>query len=620
MRTVKELNRVRVGAVLGALLLIALRAGAQAPPLNETFAYDNDAPAAGQWVGDLTAEGEEPIFVQLIIERATSPEGAGSWSAWLTSFPFGAVRSECGDLAIDGRNLAFAHTIAGRTFRFVCEIDDAAQILTGDVFEADGEAAIAQVRFGRRPRIADCNAPIYFTGSVHAGAIEIPMSIALATTEGGHWLGHLDVPVQMVRELPIINLVQGEDGFVTGDLPVPGGAKFRLKINDETHRLNGTLLQGGAEMAIDFPIDVSYEYKELVRPQNPKAPFPYTERELTVEHPAGFTLSGTLTIPNADDFGPGPHPAAILISGSGQQDRDESLLGHKPFLIIADHLARHGVAVMRYDDRGVGRSHVPSDRMVELVMNATSADFATDAMAIYDALAQAPEVDAARIGLVGHSEGGLIAPLVAQQRPEVAYLILLAGPGVRGDELLRKQLELMWVASGADADAIAPLIEGFGRVQQMIVDQAEEAALSEALAALTPMFVDAGLASEIEAAESEGQIDMGLSMLNSPWMRYFFSFDPAEALQATNCPILALNGERDLQVWHEQNLDAIERTVREAGGDVTAIRYAELNHLFQKCETGHPAEYASIEMTFDEAVLADIVKWLQEKRIVHEQP
>jgi hypothetical protein len=154
----------------------------------------------------------------------------------------------------------------------------------------------------------------------------------------------------------------------------------------------------------------------------------------------------------------------------------------------------------------------------------------------------------------------------------------------------------------------------------MIVDNAEEQALSEALAALTPMFVDAGLASEVEADEANGQIDMGLSMLNSPWMRFFFSCDPADALRATTCPILALNGQKDLQVWHEQNLDAIERTVGEAGGDVTAIRYAELNHLFQPCATGHPAEYASIETTFDERVLADIVMWLQEKSIVHEQP
>lgn len=613
MRSANVINRLKQLAILSAIVLLALPVAAQTALLNETFAYDTSAPAVGQWVGDITADGEEPIFGQLIIEHELSAEGDGAWSAWLTSFPFGAVRAVCSDLAIDGSNLAFAHTIAGRTFRFVCEVDGSGQVLTGNVFEDDAAEPISQVQFGRRPRIAECNAPIYFTGSVQAGPIEIPMSIALATTEGGNWLGHLDVPAQMLRELPIINLVQGDDGYVTGDLPVPGGAQFRLKINEETNRLDGALSQGGAEMAIDFPIDVNYEYKELVRPQNPTAPFPYTEREITVEHPAGFTLAGTLTIPNAEDFGPGPFPAAILISGSGQQDRDESLLGHKPFLIIADFLTRNGVAVMRYDDRGVGRSNVPSDRMDALVMNATSADFATDTVAIYDALAQQPEIDAGRIGLIGHSEGGLIAPLAAQQRPDVAYMVLLAGPGVRGDALLRKQLELMWVAAGADATAIAPLLEGFGRVQQLIIDQADEAAMNDALTALTPMFVEAGLASEDQAAESDGPIDMGLSMLNSPWMRYFFSFDPAEALRAATCPILALNGEKDLQVWHEQNLDAIEHIIREAGGDVTAIRYADLNHLFQPCDTGHPAEYAAIETTFDERVLADIVKWLNDK-------
>jgi pimeloyl-ACP methyl ester carboxylesterase len=599
------------------LVIVAQSAIAQTAILDETFAYDSAAPAAGQWVGEFTADGEEPVFGQLIIERGAPANADATWEARLTAFPFGAMQSECGDLAIDGRSLAFAHSIMGRTFRFVASIDEAAQIMTGEVLEATDPSQppemIGQFRFGRRPRISECSAPIYFTGNLDMGPIALPMSIALATTEGGNWLGHLDVPAQTVRELPILEMSQGEDGFITGSLPVPGGATLRLKIDDATSRLVGTFSQAGMETKIDFPIDLNYEYKELVRPQEPRPPFPYAAREITIEHPAGFTLAGTLTIPNADDFGPGPYPAAILISGSGQQDRDESLLGHKPFLVIADYLTRRGVAVLRYDDRGVGASRVPSERMAELVMNATSADFATDAAAMFDALAQQPEIDGSRIGLIGHSEGGLIAPLVAKDKPEVAYMILLAGPGVRGGELLSKQIGLIFMASGMAENAVEPLVEGISNLQRLVVEQASDAAVAEAMNALTPLFVEAGLVSAEEAAASNNETDAGLAMFNTPWMRYFFSCDPAEALRAAKCPILALNGEKDLQVWHEQNLDAIEHIVSEAGGDITAIRYEGLNHLFQPCTTGHPSEYASIETTFDEQVLADIVKWMAEK-------
>lgn len=274
--------------------------------------------------------------------------------------------------------------------------------------------------------------------------------------------------------------------------------------------------QAGIVMDIAFARNDGYIGSELKRPQHPKPPYPYEVREVSIEHPAGHRLAGTLTVP----AGQGPHPAAVLISGSGPQDRDETLLGHKPFLVIADYLTRHDIAVLRYDDRGTGQS-------TGEFSTATTQDFATDALAAVNSIMTQDGVDPERIGLIGHSEGAM---------------------GVRDDEELPGQL-----------------------------------------------------------------IEVQLNQLTSPWMRYFLTSDPRPALAGIKCPVLACNGTLDLQVWHEQNLEVIEQTITEAGGDVTAKRYEGLNHLFQPATTGSVAEYATIEITFDETVLRDIVQWIKRK-------
>ena len=367
------------------------------------------------------------------------------------------------------------------------------------------------------------------------------------------------------------------------------------------------------ETGRDIPFTIeNYAYRDLPRPQLPKPPFEYRSRELVASHPEGHSLAGTLTLPDPGRFGPGPYPAAVLISGGGREDRDSTALGHKPFLVIADYLTRHGIAVMRFDDRGVGASEVNDDTPVG--KDATSRQNATDTLAVLRHLRTVDEIDPQRIGLIGHSEGGIIAPMVHQMDRDVAFLVLLAAPGVRGDALFRKQMELDWEDRGVSASKIADASKRFAIFQKLVIEQTSAEELDQAKHELAKMIVD-----EVLYADTKDRTDALAAAIrilddfDSPWWRFVFAYDPAPALAAAECPVMVLNGTKDRQVWHEQNLDAIVRVIQEAGGDVTARRYADLNHIFQPTKTGSRAEYAQIEITFDERVLRDIVEWILRK-------
>ncbi len=312
------------------------------------------------------------------------------------------------------------------------------------------------------------------------------------------------------------------------------------------------------------------------RPQTPKAPFPYSVEEVAFENTAdGVHLEGTLSIPP----GPGPHPAALLISGSGPQDRDETIMGHKPFLVLADHLSRAGIAVLRVDDRGVGGS-------TGSVAQSTGADFARDAAAGLAMLRSDPRLDANRIGVIGHSEGGVIGPRVAAADPKLAFVVMMAGTGVPGDQVVREQAVELVRASGASEAQIDAV-----RVQQ-------DATIDAILAAKTVEEARAGVPAQAAASISR-------------WFMDFIAYDPAPALKAVRCPVLVLQGDLDLQVLPEQNLPAI-RAALEGNDRVRVVRFPGLNHLFQTAKTGLPAEYAVIEQTLAPEVLDTMADWLHE--------
>jgi hypothetical protein len=343
---------------------------------------------------------------------------------------------------------------------------------------------------------------------------------------------------------------------------------------------------------------------EARRPQTPKAPFPYKSEDVTYPNEsARIILGATLTLPE----GKGPFPAAVLITGSGAQDRDETLLGHRPFAVIADALTRRGIAVLRVDDRGVGKSTGSQ-------ADATSADFATDVAAGIAYLKTRPEVDPKRIGLVGHSEGGLIGPMVAAKSPEdVAYLVLLAGTGVNGAEILKAQSALILKAAGMPEGLVGAQSRLLAEILKVVAEEKDDKAAEARFELLTR----AALAALPEADRKSLAAQAGPSgkaqflRVKSPWFRYFLTFEPKTALAKVRCPVLALNGDKDLQVPPEQNLPAIEAALKSSGNDrVTTRVLPGLNHLFQRCKTGAPSEYATIEETFDPAALKVVADWI----------
>jgi pimeloyl-ACP methyl ester carboxylesterase len=295
----------------------------------------------------------------------------------------------------------------------------------------------------------------------------------------------------------------------------------------------------------------------------------------------------------------------VLVSGSGPQDRDETLLGHKPFLVLADYLTRRGIAVLRLDDRGVGAS-------TGSFAAGTSEDFAQDAAAAVRWLRARPEVADDRVGIVGHSEGGLIAPLVASRTPEVAFLVLLAGPGIPSAELLVMQGALISRAGG-DADAEVQRTSALQREMfAAIAATADSAALHARMREIGARF-QASLTPEerAQAEMSDATMNAAINTLISPWFRWFLRYDPAPALRATRVPVLAINGSLDLQVPADENLAGIQRALAEGGNrDVTVEKLPGLNHLFQTARTGAPSEYAEIEETFSPAALRRIGDWI----------
>ncbi|MDP6600942.1 MAG: alpha/beta fold hydrolase [Phycisphaerales bacterium] len=434
------------------------------------------------------------------------------------------------------------------------------------------------------------------------GAIEVPsfgeldMSLIVIDEDGGLSM-LLTVPLQGVADLAMQTTV--EDDLIVSTIPSPGGPTFRVRESDDRTRLIGEMEQRGMSFSIEF--ERADGATTFMRPQEPQAPFPYRQRELVVRHPAGHLLAGTMTLPK----GRGPFPCAVLISGSGMQDRDESLMGHKPFLVLADYLTRRGIAVMRFDDRGVGASTVEH---ADSIRNATSEDFATDVAAIVNAVRWQPEINDRLVGLIGHSEGGLIGPMVAAADDDIAFVVMLAGPGVPGSDILLLQQELLFLAAGASQEQVDHIVDAQSELYT-VMESADESAIRHGLRKLieSQMAVSASTATE---QEMEDQIDLAVRQFQSPWMTFFRTYDPAPTLGMLDCPVLAMNGTLDLQVWHDQNLPVIEQVINDAGGDVTIVRLEGLNHLFQPATTGAVGEYATIETTIDESALQEVGDWV----------
>jgi pimeloyl-ACP methyl ester carboxylesterase len=437
-----------------------------------------------------------------------------------------------------------------------------------------------------------------YEGKLEVGAAELRLVFHLFKQNDGSYAGTMDSPDQEARGL-VLDEVSVKEEVVRLELK---SAKlvFEGKRSKDGQEITGDFTQGG--LSVPFTVKRVAKPTESRRPQLPQKPYPYDEVEVVYENAKdGIKLAGTLTLPRSK----GPFPAVLLITGSGPQDRDETLMGHKPFLVLADYLTRRGIAVLRVDDRGVGGS-------TGKVADATSADFAEDVLAGVEFLKGRKEINAAQIGLIGHSEGGIIAPLVASRCRDIAFIVLLAGTGLPGDEILYLQGAAILKVAGADAAHLArqkTLQERMFAVLRAEKDNGlAEKKLRQVLEDLTSNLGKEEKKQMLDAQPLlEGQIQAALS----PWFRHFLVYDPRPALRKVTCPVLALNGAKDVQVDAGVNLKAIEEALKEAGNkDVTIRELSDLNHLFQTCKTGAIAEYRVIEETLAPVVLETIAKWI----------
>ena len=445
----------------------------------------------------------------------------------------------------------------------------------------------------------------------------------------GTWLGTLSVQSTQLRI--VFHIKAAEDGTLTATMDSPDQAAAGIPVSEVTYAGRHVVLVS-AMVAGEFQGDLSADGSQLVgewhqggltlpltltktndevegppRPQEPKEPLPYDAEEVRYPNAAGGNeLAGTLTLPRTA----GPHPAVVLVSGSGAQDRNETVMGHRPFLVLSDYLTRNGIAVLRFDDRGVGGS--TGD-----FATATSEDFATDVIAGIDYLVGRDDIAHDRIGVIGHSEGGLIAPMVAVQSDNVAFIVLMAGPAVTGEEIILEQSALISRASGrSEAE-----IQEAGAINKEVFEIVEtEPDTAVAAARLEELFrAVASRMSEEERAQAGLTNDQAVDTwvqgqvrrVNSNWIRFFLTYDPAPTLARVRVPILAISGELDLQVPPEQNVPVMRRVLEESGNpDYTVEVLPGLNHLFQTATSGLPAEYANIEETIAPAALQLISDWI----------
>ena len=404
----------------------------------------------------------------------------------------------------------------------------------------------------------------------------------------------MDSPDQGAKGIPT-GKTEYADSVLTITAPALG-MKFSGKWQG-TDKIQGTFVQGGLTLPLEL-MRVDGEVA-LSRPQEPKPPCPYRVEEVTFENTkAGVTLAGTLTLPEKGER----YPVVVLISGSGPQDRDSEIVGHKPFLVLADYLTRQGVGVLRFDDRGVGKSSGDFGM-------ATTLDFADDVEVAVNFLKNDRKVR--NIGLIGHSEGGMIAPLVASRSKDVAFIVLLAGPGLRGDRILLEQQKEMGRVTGA---TVGELDYSAG-VNQRCFDIVLASESSQEAEPLLKAYMDSlNLTGKLPVnMRDERGAELWRKQVLSPWMYFFVKYDPFPVLKDVKCPVLALNGSNDLQVLPE-NLGIIRKGL-EAGKNrnVTVKELPGLNHLFQTCESGSPALYGTIEETFSSVALQEIGDWIKGK-------
>ncbi len=427
-----------------------------------------------------------------------------------------------------------------------------------------------------------------WNGKLNVGAASLRLVFHIKQAADGKLTCTMDSPDQGAKGIPA-KATLGEDNKVS-ILVSSIGATYTGELKDGT--LKGTFSQQGH----DFPLELKPGSVTLNRPQTPQPPYPYHTEEVTFTNEQdGAVLSGTLTLPtDVETRKKGTIPVVVMVTGSGLQNRDEELFGHKPFLVIADYFARNGIATLRYDDRGAGKSKGD-------VMNATTETFMQDALAAIQTVRNDKRSGA--VGVLGHSEGGTVAFMLGA-RKEADFLISMAGCGVKGDSILIEQNNILLTYNATPANVRKDYCDALRLIFQRVASGE------------TPLLIQGDVESFVanstlkdEPGVKENLIAVIRQM--NPWMKFFLTYDPAEALRSVHCPVMAINGNSDTQVLPRTNLNAI-RTLLPTNEKHLIKEYPMLNHLFQCCITGLSKEYGTIEETLSPEVLGDMVKWIKQ--------
>lgn len=550
-------------------------------------AQTKEVSVAGDWQGVLQA-GPVTLHLRLHLKEAAD----GALSGTLDSVDQGANGIAISKAEWEGDHLQLTWDLIHGSYEAKLSKDGAT--LSG-TWTQGMSAALKMTRMNAEAaKAAVAAGPLdgAWSGVLDFSAMKLHLVAHLTTTADG-LKAMLDSPDQGAFGIPATS-AELKDGALTVKMEALG-AEFACKPAAGAEVLHCTFQQRGTTLPLELTRvkDTAAMHELPKRPQTPVKPYPYREVEANfASKAAGVTLAGTLTLPE----GKGPFAAVVLVAGSGPNGRDEEVFGHKIFLVLADQLTRKGIAVLRYDKRGVGQSQGDYAK-------STTADFADDAESALEYLKARPEVDARHVGMLGHSEGGEIAPMVAARNADVKFAVLLAGPGVPGKVLLPEQIRLVSVANGMKAEAAAKMSAGQAELYALAASGADAAALAKRVR---------------EQLEAEGrkitdaEIDATVKQLDSPWFRYLMKHDPAEDLRKVSCPVLALNGEKDLQVPAAQNLPAI-RTALAGNKQARVEQVPGVNHLFQTAKTGSPVEYGQIEETMSPVVLEEVSSWISQQ-------
>jgi len=553
-----------VAATLGISLLFADAARAQE--------------ATGTWHGTLALRtGAIRVAVKL------QPAAGGGLQGAIFSPEQSSDDRPLNDVKQTGKRLSFAYRATGG--QFDSEWDAARSAWVGHWTTGAGDTPLTLEKgdIPKGPVVEGLDGD--WEGALTLSQATLRLVLRVKTGPYGT-IALLDSPDQLALGMPLTSLTRDGDKVAFAYTQIH--ARFEGALAADGRSMTGDFIQGKP-----LPLTLTRRTSAPVvrRPQVPAKPYPYREEQVAIDSAPGVRLAGTLTLPP----GPGPFPAAVLITGSGAQDRDETILGHKPFLILSDDLTRRGIAVLRYDDRGFARSTGDFAK-------ATTRDFAVDAEAAADFLRRRPDIDARRVGLIGHSEGGIVAPMVAAKDRKIAFVVMMAGVGAPAEEAMAAQRAAVLPALGASPERV--------RQNELLSEHALAAmkgarTSSEAEARATVVLLREGGPLGITAEN----VQPIAKRLSSDWTRKLMAYDPAPTLRAVKAPILAINGTKDVQVIADLNLAAI-KAATVGNPDVTITPLPGLNHMFQTARTGAIGEYADIEETIAPIALRTIGEWV----------